>query len=226
MRRDRTIAWGCVAVLAAILGPPSVSFGGERPPAVVAVVPARTGESLVCDVRITGLPGEKAERSLQGGLPSSIDVIAELLDDQDRVVFRRLVALRVVFDLWDEVFRVDDGEGEHRFNTIEEVRTHLSHMKDLPVASIPAIAVEDRYRIRIAVVSHPIAPADKTRIGDWISGEGTEGTARDADEREVSLGIGTVIRYVFGGAAEGRETPVGEGLSGWFRLEDVAHASD
>ena len=226
MRRRRIIAWVFVLLTGSIPGGRAGAFGGDRPPAVVDVAAAREGGSLVCHVRTTGLPGGKAERSLQGGLPSSVEVIVELLDRQEQVLLRRPVAFRVAFDLWDEVYRIDDGEEESRFDTMEGVRSFLAHLKNLPVAPIPAIPAMERYRIRVVVVSHPIAPAEKTRIGDWIAGEGTEGTARDAGEREVSLGLGTVIRYVFGGAAEGRETPAGEGLSPWFRLEEIGHASD
>jgi hypothetical protein len=224
------------AFLASILfGAGAAGASGEDAPRIVSVAPALRGEELVCDLETAGLPTEKAATSMQGGLPSGVEIVAELLDDGGNVLAQSRVFIRVAFDLWEEIYRIEregDGEAEgpeKRFETIASLRAFLASIEGLPVAPIAALAGGGRFRVRVDLVSHTIAPAERTRIGEWIAGEtaagpGGSGTARDADEREVSLGLGSLIRFFYGGSSGAR--PAVSADSEWFRWEDLRRAAD
>jgi hypothetical protein len=190
---------------------------------VVSVLPALRGEDLVCDVRTAGLPTDKAERAMRGGLPSGIEIAVELVDGEGEAVARRELFFRLAFDLWDESFRVEDGADRERLETIESLRTFLEAWNGLPVASLAGLAGTDRYRIRVDLVSHEIAPSEVRRIGEWIAGDAS-GTESDPDGREVSLGLGSLIRFFYEGSREARPERA-RGESAWFRVEDLEHAA-
>lgn len=182
---------------------------------VLSVTPGTKGESLVCRIETEGLPTEKAIRSLGGGLPSAVDVILELVDEEEKVVVRRRLTFRVAYDLWEEIYRVEAGETHRSMNVLDEVRAYLAELRELPIVPLASLAGIDSCRIRAGLVSHAIAPAEKSRFGDWIAGDGA-GTGADAEGREVTLGLGHLIRFVFGGSGDGGP-PAGVGESAWFR---------
>lgn len=187
---------------------------------VFSVTPAARGGELVCHVETGGLPTEKAVRSMGGGLPSAVDVVIELVDEEEKVKVRRRITFRVAYDLWEEIFRVEREEVRRSMGDVNEVRAHLADLRDLPVAPLASLAGAGECRIRVGLVSHAIAPAEKSRFGDWIAGEGA-GTGADAEGREVTFGLGNLIRFVFGGSGEGGP-PAGVGESAWFRPAELA----
>lgn len=219
MKRAPLLALAALFLLAA-----HGARAADEGPRVVSVAPAVIGDGLVCDVTTSGLPTEKAVRSMGGGLPSAVDLVIELVDGEGDVVERRRVTYRIVFDLWDEIFRVESDRADVPVEGIEGVRAFLARFDALPIASIASLAGSDRYRLRVGVVSHAIAPSEKSRIGGWIAGEGA-GTGEDTDEREVTLGLGSLIRFVFGGSGDG-DLPAGVGESPWFRPDDLARKDD
>ncbi|MFH1278221.1 MAG: hypothetical protein ABIK65_07575 [Candidatus Eisenbacteria bacterium] len=191
----------------------------EGDPRVLSVTPAAREGDLVCRVETEGLPTEKAARSMGGGLPSAVDVVIELVDEEGEIAIRSRITIRVSFDLWEEIYRVEGGAAARSMKEMDEVRAHLADLRSLPVAPLASLAGGRRYRIRVGLVSHAIAPAEKTRFGDWIAGDGA-GTGSDAEGREVTFGLGNLIRFVFGGSAGG-EPPAGIGESVWFRPSEL-----
>lgn len=222
------------ALAAAAIGvAPSAAAAGEgsaphAAPSILAVTPALEGDRLVCRVATEGIPSERAAESMLGGLPSTVEFALALLDSRDRLVAESQVTFRLAFDLWEEVFRVDGGGAERRFETLEATRRFLADFERLPVAPRALLDAGARYRVRVALLHHAIAPPERSRVGAWIAGEADAGPgeepSRDPDGREVSLSLGGLIRAVFGGA-RGEEASAAEGTSAWFRVEDLARAA-
>ena len=226
MRRSTRLLIALLSLAAAFAG--SASAAPDDDPRVVAVTPVRSGDQLLCDVAAEGLPDRRAEESMRGGLPSALDVWIELVDEEEHVLVRRSIRFRIAFDLWEEIFRVGaeggaaGGDPERRFDGVDSLRRFLSGLNGLRVAPLAALEVDGRYRIRVGLISHAIAPAEKERIGDWIAG-GEAGTEGDADRREVSLGFGAMIRYFFGG---GGEESARAAESDWFLPGEIDDAQD
>lgn len=235
-RAARAAALFALSALLGAAGRPAAA-GPETPgtpraaePRVVSVSPAIRGDDLVCDVETRGLPTEEAARSMRGGLPSGVEIVVDLVGGTDETIVRRRVFFRLSYDLWEEVFRAEEGGSERRFDTLGSLRSFLETMNGLPVAPLAGLSNDARYRIRVDLVPHAIAPAERARIADWIAGEGgsegrgASGTARDADEREVSFGLGSLIRFFYGGANE-ESSARAAGESDWFRIEEIGHAA-
>lgn len=206
-----------------------ILFGTPRPcpassegPTIVSIRPYRVGGRLVCRVETADLPGTRAISSMQGGLPSAVDLVLDLMDERDKPLARREITFRLAFDLWEEIFRVNDGESENRFDDATGVEEYLALLENLDLASYYDLHSGETYRIRVGLFCHVIAPAQKNRISKWIAGE-ANGTSRDTDEREISFGMGSLIRFIFGGSVE-TEPPGCIAVSPWFRPEEVQDA--
>jgi hypothetical protein len=192
-------------------------------PALVAVEPARSATHVTCTVRTAHLPGDRLSASLESGLPSAIEMDLDLFDARDRVVGTNRVFLRLTFDLWEEVFRVE-GAGEPRdFPDLAGLEGFLGRIPRLPVAALGPLDGAKQHRVRVGLQLHPIAPKETERLGAWVAGESGERETADPDGREVSVSLGEVIRFFYRGARRAGAAE-SERFSAWFVPDALAAA--
>lgn len=207
--------------LVALSGPPPAT--ADDAPRILAVRAEHQAAMITCRMQTEGLPTARALESMQGGLPAAVDFVIDLVDDKDQLVQRREVAFRLAFDLWEEVFRLDAPGIERRFDTIDSLRAVLRDVGPLPVFPVDRLGNGQRYRLRVAMLEHAIAPSQKARVGRLLAGDAAS-APRDGQEHEVSFGFGRLIEFFYGRAPEGAK-PRTAGVSGWFTREDVGHGS-
>jgi hypothetical protein len=184
------------------------------------VDPARTGDLVVCRLQTVGLPGERLVQSMESGLVSALDLEVALLDEGEKTVHRGRLSLRLAFDLWEEVFSARSGDAERRFADLEALRAFLAELSDVPVAPLELLEVGARYRVRVGLRLHPIAPSERRRVEDAIAGDQRPRRAGDY-EQELSVSLGKLIRLFYGDD----DAPArGEALSSWFQREELARA--
>lgn len=204
----RSAALGAAVVLAAC-----AAAAGQ--PSLDEVIPLRLGDRLAADVRTSDLPGERLESSLASGLPSAIELHLEALDRKSRRVAEGNLFWRITWDLWDEVLRVEGPGGEQRLAgpaALEEYLANLSHLPVAPWASLDGTA---SHRLRARCRLHPVAPRETERLSRWVAGEEPVPRRGDPDRREVSVGLGEVIRFFYKGAAKDADE-LDERFSAWF----------
>jgi len=196
--------------------------GAEPPAGLVGATPARLGDMVVCRLQTRGLPGEKQLQTMQSGLESAVDLNLALVDENDQVVGGNLVSLRMGFDLWEEVFSVRGDGRERRFQNLADLRAYLAELSDLPVASSSLLGAGKRYRLRVGLVVHSIAPDARARVEDVIVGD-RRPRREGQDRQETSASLGRLIRFFYKG---GRQDDGGhELLSDWFTRREVPDAA-
>ncbi|MBK9303545.1 MAG: hypothetical protein IPM94_06585 [bacterium] len=185
-------------------------------PRILALEPARTDSLLVCRLRTAGLPGPEILSTLRSGLSSAVDLQLEVLDGRGRAIDGRVLRLRLDYDLWDEVFSIAHGDrGVTRLPDDAALQAWFDRTPWLPVAPLAALANAGPVRLRAALRLHAIAPSERERLGEVVSGP---------DGQEVSLGLGKLIRYFYrGGAREGGGATAD---SPPFAPGELAHARD
>lgn len=193
-------------------------------PRLVRATPARAGDLLVCDVNTAGLPGEKLSLSMRSGLVSSVELVLDLMDERDRVRAGNRLTLRLAFDLWEEVFSVEEGGRRSRLADDTELASYLGALPRLPVAPLSALEPGGRYRVRVGLRLHAIAPGERERVEDAIAGGGGASVAGSGGRQEVSVSLGRLIRFFYRDDP-GRPRPQSEIRSAWFRPEELSDAA-
>jgi hypothetical protein len=201
----------------------AVAARAEDVPRIVSVEPGRSGELVVCRLVSVGLPGERISLSMRSGLVSSIELYLDLMDEGKKVVAGNRVSYRLAFDLWEEVYSLEEGGREHRFPDVDGLVQFLADLPRLPVAPLSTLTADGRFRVRAGLLMHPIAPSERERVEKVIGGDNRGGTLGDGQEMTISLG--QLIRFFYKDGL-GRPSPQSELLSGWFRLEDLSDATD
>lgn len=205
------------AALALLLALRGAAPARAETPRILAVEPARTDSLLVCRLRTAGLPGAEILSTLRSGLSSAVDLQLEVLDGRGRALDGRVLRLRLDYDLWDEVFGLAQGDdgGATRLPDDAALRAWFERTPWLPVAPLAALANAGPVRLRAALRLHAIAPSERERLGEVVSGP---------DGQEVSLGLGKLIRYFYRGGA--REGDGATADSPPFAPGELAHARD
>ena len=196
----------------------TVVQGADPAPRLVGVMPARVGEQLVCHLKTLGLPGPKQLQSMRSGLVSAVELNLVLVDEDDQVLEGQSLSLRMGFDLWEEVFSVQEDGRERRFHTLADLQDYLSDLRDLPVAPASLVGPTDRYRLRVGLVIHAIAPDERRRVEDVIVGE-QRPRREGLDQQEASVSLGRLIRFFYKGGGDDQEGQ--ELASGWFTGKDL-----
>ncbi len=189
---------------------------------LLEATPQRSGEAVVCRLRTTGLPTERQLQSMESGLVSAVDLELAVVDERDNLLTGRSLTLRLAFDLWEQFFSVSEGGREQRFEDLAGLRTYLENLSDLPVATVPELAGSGRYRLRVGLTVHAIAPDEQERVRDVVAGDGLP-RREGRDTQEASVSLGRLIRFFYKGG--GKEGDGLEARSGWFTVEGLDDAT-
>ncbi len=198
LRREFAAAGCASACFASIFAaaPRTARAAVEEEIRIEAVAPARTDTALVCHLRTRGLPGEASRETLASGLPSALVLAVSLLDAGGDELGGSRAEVRIEPDLWDETWVVRTPLLDRRLTSLDEVAEMLRHLGPLPVLPLERFGMDERLRIRVRLAVHPLAPTEVRRVRSLFGGEPTE---EASDRREVSVGLGSLVRYFLGG---------------------------
>lgn len=210
---------GALLVLLCGLAGPAAA---QPDPGLVEVLPYQADGQLLCRLRTEGLPGQKQLQSMRSGLEASVELEVALVDEQENLLGRRSLSLRMGFDLWEEVFSVR-GEGqERRFASLEELRAYLEDLRRLPVAPLNLLDGAGPCRLQVGLVVHAIAPDEQRRVEDVIAGDRRR-RGPGQNEQEASVSLGRLIKLFYKGGGSGAG---GSRLdSDWFTRREVPRAA-
>lgn len=220
MRRRGIIAFGLLA-LGAIAASPVCAADD---PAVTGVQVARDGDQVVCRLTTRGLPGDKILSTLSSGLESAIEIRLELQGDDVRVSPRSYL-LRLSYDLWEEVYTVYTSGGTQRFGDAKGLIAFLAAPPPLVIAPLAELDARRAVRLVAGLKLMPLAPAERGRMQEMVSGVNA-GKRRAGDEgQEVSVSLGTLIRFFYRGGGSARDL-VGVFRTQPFTVQELSDGSD
>lgn len=116
----------------------------------------------------------KVIEKLSSGIPTIIALRAYVLrEGEDTPIALSVRTCRVVYDLWDEVFRIKiTGQGGERniaaINT-EGVLRQCTEAKDLPVATRALMTPGRPHFLGVIVEVNPVSPETLEQMRKWVS---------------------------------------------------------
>ena len=217
-RRGRTAvtsAWAVVACAALLAGADVAR--AQMDVRITAVEPARTDSTLECTVRTSGLPDARSRETLASGLPSSLTLSVTVLDAGGRERATTLAEVRIEPDPWERSFVVRTPFGRQRAASMEELAAILRTIGPLPLPRATGFDARRPGRVRVRLAVHALAPAEADRTHALFAGDVS---GNGGERREVSAGLGTLLRYFLGRSPA--EAWRAEGVSESFDLRAPA----
>lgn len=183
MRRRLPFALAVVAALAAI-SPPGKARA-EDPPKQEEL-PRRqanytwykndkTGQSLLrASFSYRDIVDKSMTDKLASGLPTVIAMRAYVLrEGEPNPVALAVRTCRVVYDLWDEVYRLKisspGGERDSAALNLDGVLRQCAEARDLPVADRSLLAVGASHFLGVIVEVNPVSPQMLAQMRQWVS---------------------------------------------------------
>jgi len=113
-------------------------------------------------------------QSLSSGLPTVIAMRAYVLrEGEDAPVALSVRTCRVVYDLWDEVYRVKltgpGGERDLAVINAEGVMRQCAEARDVPIAERAALSPGLSHYLGVIVEVNPVSPQMLEQMRRWVS---------------------------------------------------------
>lgn len=127
---------------------------------------------------------KKVEQKLTSGLANVIALrIYVLREGEDNPVALSVRTCRVVYDLWDEVFRIKvSGPGQERdiaVLTLDGVLRQCAEVKDFPIADKALLTDKKAHFLGVIVDVNPVSPEMLAEMRRWVTRPpGSTGIAR------------------------------------------------
>ncbi|HEX8106481.1 MAG TPA: DUF4390 domain-containing protein [Kofleriaceae bacterium] len=165
---------------------------------VLAAVPARAdddkpelqkmrfverGDDLTVSVSPPGGIGKLFDASnyeaLGSGIESTVVIRIQISpQDSDDPVAEQLIRRSVVYDVWDEVYRLqlDERGGQKKFQVKyrAEALKWLTTIEDVPVAQLAVLPLEKVFVLKMVVELNPVSRETLAEVRRWLS-QGTGG---------------------------------------------------
>jgi hypothetical protein len=130
-------------------------------------------EELLVDTTFSELL-EGRGKSVQSGLPTSIVLRLYVYErGKDLPIALRLVTIRLVYDLWDEVYlvRVDGPLGQRtiKYKDQAEAMRAATRLELFPIATLSRIEIGKRYFLAMVAELNPLSPELHAEVRGWLS---------------------------------------------------------
>ena len=170
-------------IVAAIALPAVPAHADDDKPEVQRMQFVESGDDLTVSIRRPGGIGKLFDPSnyeaLGTGIESTVVIRIQITpQDSDDPVAEQLIRRSVVYDVWDEVYRLqlDERGGQRKFsvNTRAEALTQLTAIEGLPVARLAVLPVEKVFVLKMVVELNPVSRETLAEVRRWLS-QGTGG---------------------------------------------------
>jgi hypothetical protein len=117
--------------------------------------------------------------ALGSGIESTVVIRVQITpQDSDDPIAEQLIRRSVVYDVWDEVYRMqlDERGGQKKFQVKyrAEALKWLTAIEDLPVARLAVVPLEKVFVLKMVVELNPVSRETLAEVRRWLS-QGTGG---------------------------------------------------
>jgi hypothetical protein len=168
------------ALLAAATFVPSAARADDEQPEAAAQLPSRNANFawdktlLRASFSFRDILDKALADKLSSGLPNVLAMRAYVLREGDDTPIALAVrTCRIVFDLWDEVYRIKisgpGGERDIAAINVEGVLRQCAEARDLPVADRALLTAGRPHFLGVIVELNPISPQMLEQMRRWVS---------------------------------------------------------
>ena len=138
--------------------------------------PRAHGEFVSVEARLSDLFAEPVEKSLERGMPATLQVHAELWRRRavwfDRLEHTYEASVRIRYEVWNDAFRIERaGAPALTLSGLDSVRVALERPTSLPVGRLDDLAEDAHYYIVVTATIAPLSVEDVREVEGWLSGE-------------------------------------------------------
>jgi|GEM_PF-5604479 len=132
------------------------------------IEPGLVNGHLTISVECENLFSKKCESTIQSGLRSSIHIYFKILDSGEKCVFRDTLSHFISYNFWQEHYTVQSEDTTITFTDLEEVKRHVSHVKNNNLMKESQLKPTVEYHIDVRFEIVPISSEDVKKMTAYI----------------------------------------------------------
>ncbi len=210
----------CFVTLTCSLG--ASGWAADGPIRVRHIVPSRLDTNLTVSAVFENLFSDKIVATIQSGLPSIVQVELKLEEMGGRTVMRKRLGRRIAYDIWNEVYTVEDEDSSRTCRTLEEVKSLGNRLNQRALIALRKLDSRKTYRLEVRVGIVAISAQQSRKVSDWILNPNQTEEAVASQDRTAGFKftLGNLVSFFMG---EGKGSRY---VSDWytspaFRLPDL-----
>jgi hypothetical protein len=170
-------------VAAAVVGTAGPARADDDKPELQKMRFVERGDDLTASSILPGGIGKLFEatsyEALGSGIESTVVIRIQITpQDSDDPIAEQLIRRSVVYDVWDEVYRLklDERGGQKKFQVKfrAEALKWLTAIEDVPVARLAVVPLEKVFVLKLVVELNPVSRETLAEVRRWLS-QGTGG---------------------------------------------------
>jgi hypothetical protein len=189
-------------------------------PRVVSILAKPARPNLTVTVQLADLFSPKITSTIRSGLPAVIRFDFRLLDEPDHEVQQVTRSLNILYDLWNDRYRLQfDGREQFAAN-FAEMQKICENIDELNLLALNRLSAQKTYRLRLQITVIPISTKQYQQLQDWLTASDDTEESSPGEDRSAGFrfNISQFLSFFIGkkdkplGASEWRLSPP-------FRLE-------
>jgi hypothetical protein len=189
-------------------------------PRIVSLAAKPVDRNLTVAVQLAEVFSPKITGTIRSGMPAVIRFDFRLIEEPDREVQQAARSLHILYDLWNERYRLQFNGRERFVSGFAEMQKICENIADSSFLPLNRLSPQKSYRLRLQVAVIPISTRQSQQLQDWL--EASDATEESAPGEERSTGFRFNISKFLSFFVGKKERPFG--ASEWvaspsFRLE-------
>lgn len=172
-------------------------------------------DDLCIDLVAHGIMDERTAMTIDSGLPGTCAFFLRVEARGPRVVAELLLERTLRFDLWENLYVLEEGNTRSSFETLASADSALFRLDAVPLLPVARLVASEEYRILVDIDVQPLAQEDRERLRRYVS----RNSNTAGNNEELVLDLGAVLTNLFGKRAHRTDTLVHQ--TPYFRPSDL-----
>ena len=176
-------------------GPSAYGRDAEASPAILAVKLYITNDTIMSDMKSSGLFSDRIAGTIRSGLPAVVELFY-ILDLPDKSSVKKgMVSYELRYEVWDDYYSIEANNKTTVYTTFDAMSRAVHHLEKIALIPLHEIKPDQEYAFRFGMTVNPLRGSDRKKIAGWV-GETVGGTANES-WREQVLNLNDLIQHFF-----------------------------
>jgi len=169
-------------------------------PRVVSILAKPGDGDLAVSVQLVNLFSPKIVSTIRSGMPAVIRFDFRLLEAPDRELQQATRSLNILYDLWNERYRLQNAGREQFVATFAELEKTCSAFEETKLLPLSRLSSQKIYQLRLQIAVIPISAKQDQQLRDWLAASDDTEESAPGEDRAAGfrLNLSQLLSFFWG----------------------------
>lgn len=175
---------------------------------ITRVQPFVQNDRLQFDVSWKNFFNKEITGTILSGLPMDMSLHWILNDEKGEIISGER-AIKIHYDVWDEIFSLQSNGAEKKFTSLDSLQTYMGLIRSIDITNTASLRHDRSYSIRLRVLIKQIGSEQDRTFWDWLN-DTEESSLNENSGKEFHFSLSGLLQLFFGSGRSSSQK------SGWF----------